>query len=148
MTIGNTRYAANICYEDTLPHLVRQQILELRGQGAEPEVLVNLTNDGWFWGSSELDMHLASAMFRTIECRKPLLIAANTGFSASIDSCGRIVAKGPRRDSDVIIAEPPLDDRRSLYLEYGDLSSGACLVAVIGLAVVGLAGRRRDRKNA
>ena len=41
-----------------MPHLIRRQILELRDRGAEPDVLVNLTNDGWFWGSSELDLHL------------------------------------------------------------------------------------------
>ena len=49
-------------------------------------MLVNLTNDGWFWGSSELDMHLACGVFRAVECRMPLLIAANTGFSAWIDA--------------------------------------------------------------
>jgi apolipoprotein N-acyltransferase len=146
-TIGNTRYAANICYEDTLPHLVRRQILELRSQNGEPDVLVNLTNDGWFWGSSELDMHLASAMFRAIECRKPLVIAANTGFSAWIDSCGRIVAQGPRRDAEVIIAQPALDGRGSFYLDNGDVAAGACLVAVMGLAIVGLAGWWRRPAN-
>ncbi len=62
LKIGNVRYAPNICFEDTLPHLIRRQVLELRAQGEEPDVLVNLTNDGWFWGSSELDMHLACAV--------------------------------------------------------------------------------------
>ena len=80
----------------------------------EPDVLVNLTNDGWFWGSAELDMHLACAVFRAIECRKPFLIAANTGFSAAIDSTGRILQQGPRRATDVIVARAEIDHRRSL----------------------------------
>ena len=81
----------------------------MAAEGREPDVLVNLTNDGWFWGSSELDMHLACGVFRAVECRKPLLIAANTGFSAWIDGDGRIQEQGPRRAAGVIVAEPRLD---------------------------------------
>jgi apolipoprotein N-acyltransferase len=129
-----------------LPHLIRGQVLALRGQSVEPDVLVNLTNDGWFWGSSELDMHLASALFRAVECRKPLVIAANTGFSASIDSSGRILQQGPRRAADVIVAEVSLDRRRSWYLEHGDVAAGLCLAATLGVAVVGIRDWRRRRQ--
>ena len=78
--VAGLRFSPNICYETAVPHLLRRQIVELADRGEEPDVLVNLTNDGWFWGSSELDMHLACGVFRAVECRKPLLIAANTGF--------------------------------------------------------------------
>jgi len=78
-----------------LSHVIRSQINTLAAEGKEPDVLVNLTNDGWFWGSSELDLHLACGVFRAVECRKPFLIAANTGFSAWIDSDGRIQQQGP-----------------------------------------------------
>ena len=84
------RIAPNICYETVLSHVIRGQVNALTAEGREPDVLINLTNDGWFWGSSELDMHLACGVFRAVECRKPLLIAANTGFSAWIDGDGRI----------------------------------------------------------
>ena len=141
--IGDVRYAANICYEDTLPHLIRRHVLELRESNVEPDILVNLTNDGWYWGSSELDMHLASALFRAIECRKPLLIAANSGFSAWIDSGGRIKAQGPRRATGVIIAQPQIDRRKSWYLEHGDIPAGLCLAATAALALVGLRNRWR-----
>ncbi len=87
-------------------------------------MLVNLTNDGWFWGSTELDLHLACAVFRAIECRKPFLIAANTGFSAAIDSDGRILRQGPRRDTDVIVETVGLDHRRSPYLAVGRMAGG------------------------
>ena len=146
--IGGVRYAANICYEDTLPHLIRGQVLQLRASGEEPHVLVNLTNDGWYQGSSELDMHLASALFRTIECRKPLVIAANSGFSAWIDSLGRIKAQGPRRATDVIIARPQIDHRGSWYLEHGDIAAGLCLAATLAVALVGLRDGWRRRRGA
>ncbi|MGD9722961.1 MAG: apolipoprotein N-acyltransferase [Pirellulales bacterium] len=148
VTIGNTCYAANICFEDILPHLIRRQVWELRQRNAEPDVLLNLTNDGWFWGSSELDLHLACALPRAIECRKPLLIAANTGFSAWIDSCGRIRAQGPRRATDVIVANVEIDRRASWYVEHGDVPAGLCLIATLVLAAAGLGGRWQARRAA
>ena len=143
--VRGRRYAPSICYETTIPHVIRRQVIELRERGQEPDVLVNLTNDGWFWGSSELDMHLMCAVFRAIECRKPVLIAANTGFSAWIDSDGRIREQGPRRAEGVILADVARDPRGSFYLEYGDLPSGLCLLACGGLAIIGLRDRRRSR---
>jgi len=145
--IEGVRYAPNICYENTLPQFIRSQVVELRDAGREPDVLVNLTNDGWFWGSAELDLHLACGVFRAIECRKPFLIAANTGFSASIDSAGRILHQGPRRQTDVIVDTVALDSRQSPYLRFGDLGAGLCLLATVGLAISGLGqaiARRRE----
>ena len=82
-----------------LPHVIRNQLVALRQEGHEPQILVNVTNDGWFWGSSELEQHLACGVFRTVECRRPMVIAANTGISASIDGDGRILAEGPLRQT-------------------------------------------------
>jgi apolipoprotein N-acyltransferase len=137
-TVGDVRYAPNICYESTVPHLICDQVNQLRDESREPDILVNLTNDGWFRGSSALDMHLICGVFRAVECRKPFLVAANTGFSAWIDSDGRIRAQGPRRETDVVIARPRLDSRRAPYLVYGDTLAGACLAACGVLALVGL----------
>jgi apolipoprotein N-acyltransferase len=123
--------------------VIRRQVSELRAQGNEPDVLVNLTNDGWFWGSCELDMHLACAVLRAVECRKPFLVAANTGFSASIDSAGRILEQGPRRTTDVIVTRVDIDRRTSPYLLVGDWPVGLCLAATCALAVLGLYGRRK-----
>jgi apolipoprotein N-acyltransferase len=142
---GRVRVAPSICYEDVLSHVIRRQVNALAAEGREPDVLINLTNDGWFWGSSELDMHLICAVFRAVECRKPFLIAANTGFSAWIDSDGRIVQKGPRRATQVLIAEPRLDaSRRSWYLEQGDWFAGFCLLLCL---IFGVLGMRPPRKS-
>ena len=37
---------------------MRSQIATLRAAGKDPHVLVTQTNDGWFYGSSALDLHL------------------------------------------------------------------------------------------
>src|SRR5262249_15645997 len=49
--LGDFRFAPSICYETVIPHLIRRQMLELRAAGEEPDVMVNITNDGWFRGS-------------------------------------------------------------------------------------------------
>ncbi len=138
--VGRLCLSPSICYETVLPHVIRAQVAGLTAAGDRPNVLVNLTNDGWFWGSSELDMHLACGVFRAIECRKPLLIAANTGFSAWIDGDGRILLQGKRRSPDILLAEVQVDRRTSPYLRYGDLPAGVCLAfcAVVAIAGLGL----------
>jgi apolipoprotein N-acyltransferase len=134
---GPLRLAPSICYETILAHVIRRQVRELAALGEEPDALVNLTNDGWFWGSSELDLHLMCGVFRAVECRKPLLIAANTGFSAWIDPDGRIVARGPRRDTGTLLATIGREPRQSWYLVYGDWFAACCLAACVLLAGIG-----------
>jgi apolipoprotein N-acyltransferase len=141
--------APNICYESVLSHVIRKQVNALMEKNREPDVLINLSNDGWFRGSSELDMHFVCGVFRAVECRKPFLIAANTGFSASIDANGRVLEKGPRRETATLPTKVPLDSRRSLYLQYGDWPAGICLAGCIFFAIAGIWRRYffRERKD-
>lgn len=131
-------YAPNICYESVLPHFIRRQVAILSARGQRPDVLVNLTNDAWYWGSSELDMHLACDVFRSVETRTPMVVAANGGLSAHIDSCGRIVEQSPRQVADVILADIALDRRVSLYAQWGDWFAWGCLVATGIVAILGI----------
>ncbi len=139
------RFAPNICYETVIPHLIRNQVKQLRVEGAEPDVLVNLTNDGWFWGSSELDLHLICGVFRAVEVRKPLVIAANTGISAYIDASGRILQQAPRRQPAYLIANVQLDERPSVWLEHGARLEILYVLPLLGLIAAGLWGRRHAR---
>jgi len=141
-SLRHLKFSPNICFETIIPHLIHRQVLELKRAGSEPDVLVNLTNDGWFWGSSELDLHLICGIFRAVECRKVMLIAANTGFSAWIDGSGRVLAQGLRRACDVLLAEVVPDGRISPYLLYGDWPAGVCLVGTVFLAAYGALARQ------
>lgn len=146
VTIEGLRVAPTICYETALPEAVRSLVLDLEAAGGRPDVLVNLTNDGWFWGSSELDMHLAAGIFRAVEVRTPLVIAANTGFSAWIDGSGRLLARGPRRDTGTIRAKVEPDGRQSPWLVWGSVPTGLC-VAVVVAAALEAAGGRKARQS-
>jgi apolipoprotein N-acyltransferase len=96
-----------------------------------------MTNDAWYWGSSELDMHLACGVFRAIETRKPLLIAANGGISAWIDQYGRIRAQSPRKTPDIILADVELSSMQSLYAQFGDWFASVCLACCALFSLVG-----------
>ena len=140
------RWSPCICFENTVPHLVRRQVVELSRRGTPPDVLVTLTNDGWFWGSSMLDLHFMCGVFRAVELRKPMLIAANTGFSAWIDADGRIRAKGPRRAKGIVLADVCPDSRNSLYQWWGDGPAACCLGLVVFVIAWDVWARRRGRR--
>lgn len=136
-------YAPNICYETVMPHVIRRQARTLVGGGLPADVLVNLTNDAWYWGSSELDMHLACGVFRAVETRKPLVIAANGGISAWVDQFGRIRAQSPRQKPDIILVDVGRHDMVRPYVALGDWFAGGCLMCCMALAVIGWRGRKR-----
>src|ERR1022692_2773390 len=81
LLLGPYRLAVTICFEDTIPQVIGRFFIAVK-DGHQPDVLINLSNDGWFHDSSELDMHLAMGVFRAVEHRVPLARAVNTGLSA------------------------------------------------------------------
>ena len=140
--LGGVGIAPDICYESVLSHVIRRQICDIQHGGDDPAILVNVTNDGWFWGSSELSMHFACGVFRAVECHRPLLIAANTGISGWIDGDGRVRARGNIHSAETLLAEVRLDHRGSWYLRHGDWAAGVCLVLSAVCVVAGIRGRR------
>jgi apolipoprotein N-acyltransferase len=174
----NWRFAPVICFEDTVPHIVRAAAAAPNTSGeskGQADVLVNLTNDGWFHGSSELDQHLITAAFRAVECRAPMVRAVNTGISAIIDGDGAIVEPevfidgDHRRDSEspartsmtdpktgkrhrqltaALVHTVPLDNRESLYVRIGDIFAAVCSAVVIAAFATMVWQRRRERKDA
>jgi apolipoprotein N-acyltransferase len=85
-------------------------------------------------------MHLTAAIFRAVEVRTPIVIAANTGFSAWIDGSGRLLARGPRRATATLRARVFPDGRASPWLAWGSLPAGACVAVAVCIMTFG---RRR-----
>lgn len=139
-TLGPYRFGVLICYEDTDPDLARGYA---RAEDGEPAVdfLLNISNDGWFDGTSEHDEHLAIARLRAVECRRSLARAVNMGISAVVDGNGRVVAlpaatwAGSKKIATVLTVALPIDRRTSLYSRWGDWLPWGC----VGLVVVGVA---------
>ncbi len=132
--IGQVRVAPNICFETMMPRVVAWQVRSLANRGESPDILINLTNDSWFRGSSMLDHHLACSVLCAVENRRPLLIAANTGISGNIDGCGRIVEVSGRLQKQTILAQPTADGRWGMVQWLGYplswLCAAFCLLAL------------------
>ncbi|MGI6402453.1 MAG: apolipoprotein N-acyltransferase [Thermoguttaceae bacterium] len=96
--------APHICFESVVPQFITGQLAELRAEGVDPDILLNVSNDGWFRNGQETDLHLASMVFRAVENRRPLVTATHGGFSAYIDSAGRVQSKGKRGATEIVDA--------------------------------------------
>ena len=134
---GKVTLAATICYESVVPHVVRRHVAELDSQNQSPDLIVNVTNDAWFWGTSELDMHLACNVFRAIENGRPMVIAANGGLSAAISATGSKLAVSNRQQEEFLITTVPLPSRPiSWYAAQGDWFAMSCFLLSCLAAVV------------
>ena len=129
-----------VCFEDTVPRLTRKFVRNT------PQIIVNLTNDGWFKESPAAAQHFANARFRAIELRRPMLRCANTGVSAAIDTIGSTAhpktgksqiltdANGSHFTRGSLLTELniPIHPSFSLYALIGDW--GIILLSLVGLA--------------
>jgi apolipoprotein N-acyltransferase len=140
--VGPYRFAPAICFEDTIPQVINLFFRD-PDRAHHPDVLVNLSNDGWYPESSELDTHLAIGVFRTVEHRVPLVRAVNTGFSAMVDGNGEIRDRLDKNREDVLVVDVPLDDRTTWYSRWGDWLGMSCLAVTIGWLPLGLVRPRR-----
>jgi apolipoprotein N-acyltransferase len=129
-TTGPIRAAVLNCYEDTLPVAGREAMEE------RPNLLVNVTNDAWFTGSAEGELHLRLAVLRAIETRRDLVRAVNRGPTSFVDAAGRVVA---RYDVDIpasLPVEPALlETPVTLYARLGDAPFLALAAAAITIAI-------------
>lgn len=147
-SLGRYHFGVVICYEDTDPTVARQYVLPA---GTEPPVdfLLNISNDGWFDGTSEHAQHLAICRFRAVECRRAVARAVNMGISAIIDGNGRIVAlpgsswAGSTKIAAVLAANIPIDDRASLYARWGDWLPWTCWLTIVGGLIWSIAWPKR-----
>ncbi len=111
---GPVPFGVCICYEEIYGNLMREN----RRKGAE--LLVNITNDGWYPNSLLPKQHFDHAKLRTVENGMPLIRACNTGMTAAIDSLGRIIGILPSSSPDLLRVSLPLYHYSTLYSLVGD----------------------------
>jgi apolipoprotein N-acyltransferase len=117
-----------ICYESIFPDEIRQ----LAANGAE--VLVNISNDGWYGDSGAYAQHLKQARMRAVENERWLLRDTNTGVTASIDPYGRVVSSIPRKVRAALEAPYAITNVTTFYTRYGDWFAYLCaIISAAGL---------------
>jgi apolipoprotein N-acyltransferase len=153
LTTADVRVAPLICFEDTIGELTRQFVLPRDSQrGAD--VLVNITNDGWFLHSAGSHQHLANALFRCVEVRRPMVRAANTGVTCFINEFGRISQilqddKGNTFGEGVLVDDIKLPTGGALtfYARHGEMFAEICAgITLLGVVVLIAVSRRAPVK--
>ncbi|SKA97915.1 apolipoprotein N-acyltransferase [Prosthecobacter debontii] len=134
-----------ICFEDTVGDLARKFTRPV------PQMIVNITNDGWFLESIETEVHLANAKFRAVELRRPMVRAANTGISCFIDVFGHVESRLADPETNNTFIEGclpgevkiPQQARITFYAKYGDAFSMLTLLVTLGIIGQGQWQKRR-----
>jgi apolipoprotein N-acyltransferase len=134
---GKHVYGPAICYEIVYPEITRTQVRH----GAD--VLVTITNDAWYDGTSAPRQHLNQARLRAVEDDRWLLRAGTTGISALVDPAGRVIEELPMGRTGIIIAKYAARKTMTPYVRWGDWF--AYLSA--GVVMIGVVARRRRRKD-
>jgi len=140
LIVDDVRIATPICFEDTVPSVVRR--LVWKNNERQADVLINISNDGWF-GNMDIArlQHVREARMRCIENRTPMVRVANTGQSCLINSRGVVQSismnEGKRalQSAATLLVAPVLGWDRPWNLYVGD--SVAWLSLIGGILLVG-----------
>ena len=101
VVVDNFRILPLICYEIIFTDLIQKS-------KAETNLIVNISEDGWFGDTIGPNQHFAKSIFRAIENNTFLIRSANKGISAIIDNKGNIVKQLDRNEAGNIELEIPL----------------------------------------
>jgi len=122
---GRFRYGPAICYEVVYPQIARTQVVH----GAD--VLVTITNDAWYDGTSAPRQHLNQARLRAVETDRYLLRAATTGISAYVTPAGRVVEELAMNRQGTIYARFEPRTTVTPYVRMGDWFAWVAIVVVL-----------------
>jgi apolipoprotein N-acyltransferase len=133
--VNGHRYGTFICYESIFADEVRQFVRN----GAD--VLINISNDGWYGDTSAPWQHLNMVRMRAIENHRWVLRATNTGITSSINPDGRVVEAAPRHVRTSVRVGFGYENDITFYAAHGDWFAWLC--AIITAAALGLSLRSR-----
>lgn len=144
---GELRIGALVCYEDILPDHVAAM-----ARAGRPNLLVTVANHAWFGTSAAPHQALALATLRSVETRRDLVRASNTGVSSIGDGLGRVRRRGGLhaidpahpREPELLVADVRLYDGFALGPWSVPVFPWACAG---GLVLATLVARRRPRRR-
>jgi apolipoprotein N-acyltransferase len=135
---GPIRASVLNCFEDTLPGAGRDAMAD------RPNLLVNVTNDAWFAGSAESELHLRLAALRAIESRRDLVRAVNLGPTSWVDAAGVVRGRYEGPVAGLLVATPALlEGGPTLYDRFGDLPT-TLVLALFAIAAISRARRQKS----
>jgi apolipoprotein N-acyltransferase len=134
-TTGGHAYGAFICYESIFGDEVRHFALN----GAQ--VLVNISDDGWYGDTGAPWQHLNMTRMRAIENRRWLLLDTNTGITTAIDPQGRTLLEAPRHTRGAYVFPFAFTSGLTLYTRFGDWFAWLCAGVTLAMLAAALGSR-------
>ncbi len=127
-----------ICYESAFPAIARGRT----AGGAR--LLVQMTSDQTFDGTSNPQQHADLAVLRAVENRRWFVRAGSTGLSEMLAPTGEVRAGLPSGVKGVIGGDVTLRSEKTLFVRWGDWFVGGCaaLTALATLAAIRSSRRR------
>jgi len=129
--VGDKSYGVFICYESIFGDDMRM----FARNGAQ--VLINISDDGWYGDTSAPWEHLDMVRMRAIENRRWIVRATNTGITAAIDPYGRVTETVPRHVRTSVQVAFGYRSDLTFYSRYGDWFAWLCAIATSGLLIIG-----------
>ena len=133
----------NICSENYYPYLSRELVLK----GAN--LLTTHSNDAWCDGLSYPYQHFIMNVFRAVENRKYLVVAANTGISGVITPIGTVIKQTANQEQIAFEEKVYTNSYITIYDKIGDLFVYGCMlyIGVFLLFAFFLEKKQHNKKN-
>ncbi len=147
MRLGDVIISPNVCIETAVERVTPQHMIELISTSHAPDVIVNVTNDGWFDRSEIVEHHLRCSQLVAVICRRPILISANGGPTVWIDGSGRVIQRLDNDEVGAILVDFTRDGRWGLYQSIGDWPARMLALYCIWLLVLGIGNRWRSKRQ-
>ncbi len=130
---NGVKIGALICYEIIFPHRVVET-------ASRPDTIINVTNDAWYGTSTGPYQHFEAARLRAVEEGIPVVRAANSGISGTIDRYGRVIAKlGLNKkgnlQSEIVLANSA-DGRTDTIFSRAGLTVILLIISILGFFAI------------
>jgi len=143
--VAGARFGTPVCWENMFPDFFRRFVRD----GAN--LMVSVTNDGFFGRTAGPHQTLAANVFRAVENRVGIVRASPTGVSALVSPNGeitdRVLGTGGNDlfVSGYLVGVMPLSNKKTFYTRFGDIFAYACGVTAALFAVIAFIERRQGK---
>ena len=112
ISIDNINFVPLICYEIIYSGKINNN--------ENFDLILNISEDGWFGDSIGPYQHFSHSIFRSIEEGKNLIRSANNGISAFINPKGQVVNKIKSTEKGVIEVKSFKKTKKTIFSSYGN----------------------------
>ncbi len=138
--IHNTSVAFNICYEDLFGE-------EIALQARQANILINVSNLGWFDKSLAIAQHLNIARMRALETQRPMLRSTNTGATVVIAPNGLITSAAPFWQEQAITVSVNGTQGLTPYVRWRNGPMMGLICLIVGVIALNIKNQQKNKQT-